>query len=142
LTNDDITTVSKGFSPFDLAALIGAHSTAKQSFVDPSKAGAGLDSTPGVWDVKYYTETRQGSAPFTLPSDKNLARNPATAFAFANFGVNKPAWDDAFVNAMVKMSMLGVSNRNMIDCTSALPGNSAAKRDVTGSRSIFGRLRW
>jgi len=40
----------------DLIALIGAHTTAKQRFVDPSKAGQSLDSTPGVWDVKFYSE--------------------------------------------------------------------------------------
>jgi len=47
----------------DLIALIGAHTTAKQFFVDPSKAGQPLDSTPGVWDVKFYSETLAASPP-------------------------------------------------------------------------------
>ncbi|EUC38486.1 hypothetical protein COCVIDRAFT_85161 [Bipolaris victoriae FI3] len=132
---------SRGFTPVDLAALLGAHSTAKQQFVDPSQAGAALDSTPGVWDIKYYTETLRGNAPFTLPADRNVARNPATALAFASFGVSKKAWDDAFVVAMVKMGMMGVTGRNMIDCTSALPKTSAAKREVKEKR-VSGRFTW
>jgi hypothetical protein len=49
-------------------------------------------------------------------------------------------WDSAFVNAMVKMSMLGVEDKGLIDCTSALPGGSK-KRDVR-SRNLFDRLKW
>jgi hypothetical protein len=40
----------------DLAALVGAHTTANQFFVDPARAGQPLDSTPGIWDVKFYSE--------------------------------------------------------------------------------------
>jgi hypothetical protein len=40
----------------DPIALIGAHTTANQFFVDPPNTGQLLDSTPGVWDVKFYTE--------------------------------------------------------------------------------------
>jgi hypothetical protein len=47
----------------DLIALIGAHTTAKQRFVDPSKAGQSLDSTPGVWDVKFYSEVLAPTPP-------------------------------------------------------------------------------
>jgi hypothetical protein len=35
----------KGFSAKDLAALLGAHSTSTQQFVDPSKANFSQDST-------------------------------------------------------------------------------------------------
>jgi hypothetical protein len=41
-----------GFDVRDLMALIGAHSTATQRFVDPSRAGQPQDSTPDIWDVK------------------------------------------------------------------------------------------
>lgn len=47
----------------DLIALIGAHTTAKQRFVDRSKAGQPLDSTPGVWDVKFYSEVLAPAPP-------------------------------------------------------------------------------
>ncbi|OWY51101.1 hypothetical protein AA0119_g1663 [Alternaria tenuissima] len=131
---------SKGFSPYDLAALIGAHTAAKQRVTDPSKAGAALDSTVGTWDNKYYSETKRGSAPFTLESDKNIAQNPLTAIPFSTFAASKGMWDSAFVGAMVKMSMLGVEDTNLIDCTSALPGGSK-KRDVKSS-NLFDRLKW
>ena len=106
----------------DLAALIGAHTTAKQRLADPSKAGTALDSTVGKWDNKYYSETKRGKAPFTLQSDKNVAQHPLTALPFSTFALSKGAWDAAFVSAMQKMSMLGVESDGLIDCTSALPG--------------------
>lgn len=42
---------------------------------------------------------------------------------------------------MVKMGMMGVTGRNMIDCTSALPKTSAAKREVKEKR-VSGRFTW
>ncbi|KAF1939197.1 heme peroxidase [Clathrospora elynae] len=131
---------SKGFTPVDLAALIGAHTAAKQIFEDPSQAGTPLDSTVGTWDNKYFSETKSGKAPFTLTSDKNIAQHPLTAAPFTMFGLSKGAWDAAFVSAMTKMSMLGVQSDGLIDCTSALPGGSR-KREVKNS-NLFDRLRW
>ncbi|KAF2033407.1 heme peroxidase [Setomelanomma holmii] len=132
---------SKGFSPIDLAALIGAHTAAKQRTTDPSKAGAALDSTVGTWDNKYYQETKSGKgAPFTLEADKNIAQNPLTTVPFSTFAASKSAWDFAFVSAMTKMSMLGVDSKDLIDCTSALPGGSS-KREIKGA-NLFDRLKW
>ncbi|KAF2878458.1 heme peroxidase [Massariosphaeria phaeospora] len=123
---------SKGFSVTDLVALIGAHSVAKQRTTDPSKAGASLDSTPGQWDNKYYSETTQKKAPFTLESDRSLATNLVAAVPFNAFALSKSAWAAAFVGAMQKMSMLGVEGVELTDCTAALPGGSN-KRDVKSS---------
>jgi hypothetical protein len=131
---------SKGFSPVDLAALIGAHTTAKQRGVDPSKAGASLDSTVGTWDNKFYQETKSGKAPFTLQADKNVAQNPITAIPFNTFALSKGAWDLAFVSAMTRMSMLGVDRASLVDCTSVLPGGSR-KREIRGA-NLFDRLKW
>lgn len=130
---------SKGFSAIDLAALVGAHSTAKQFVTDPSQAGAAMDSTPGEFDTKFYSETLKGQAPFTLESDKNLAKNLVTTGPFAAFAASKAAWAAAFVPAMTKMSMMGVQGE-LTDCTSALPGGSA-KRDVKRA-PLFDRLKW
>jgi catalase (peroxidase I) len=47
----------------DLVALIGAHTTANQFFFDTANAGQPLDSTPGVWDVKFYSEVLAGAPP-------------------------------------------------------------------------------
>ncbi|ORY07135.1 heme peroxidase [Clohesyomyces aquaticus] len=130
---------SKGFSATDLAALIGAHSTAKQFNADPSKAGTPLDSTPGEWDVKYYQETIDGTAPFTLQADKNLATHPVVGVPFAAFALTQGGWAAAFVPAMEKMSMMGVTG-DLIDCTSALPGGSS-KRDIRAA-PIADRFHW
>ena len=56
--------VDKTFRPQDLIALIGAHTVANQFFDDPSPANVGkpLDSTPGIWDVKFYSQG-QGNPP-------------------------------------------------------------------------------
>jgi hypothetical protein len=63
-----------------------------------------------------------------------------TAVPFSAFALSKSVWDAAFVSAMQKMSMLGVDDKGLIDCTSALPGGSK-KRDVRSS-NIFDRLKW
>ncbi|KAI8943620.1 hypothetical protein NX059_001606 [Plenodomus lindquistii] len=131
---------SKGFTPIDLAALIGAHTTAKQRNGDPAFAGASLDSTVGTWDNKFYSETKAGKAPSTIPADKNVAQHPLTTLSFSTFAVSKSAWDLAFVNAMVKMSMLGVDAKGLVDCTSALP-KGGRKREVRGT-NVWDRLRW
>jgi hypothetical protein len=130
---------SKGFSPIDLAALLGAHTVAKQRITNPD-APPELDSTVGTWDNKYFSETKRGQAPFSLPSDQDIAKNPITAGPFAAFGFSKAAWDVAFVNAMKKMSMIGVNQQGLIDCTSALPGGSR-KRDVRNS-NLFDRFKF
>jgi hypothetical protein len=89
----------KGFTATDLAALIGAHSTSKQFFVDQSQAGKSQDSTPGIWDVTYYGETLTGTAPFTFESDKNLAAQTEVAPVFKSFATNQTGWNAAFVPA-------------------------------------------
>jgi manganese peroxidase len=44
-----------GFSIRELMALIGAHTTGKQRFVDPTRAGNSFDSTVDIWDVRFCT---------------------------------------------------------------------------------------
>lgn len=70
---------NKTFSADGLVALMGAHSTSQQRFVNPARAGDPQDSTPGVWDVKYYGETASQNPPervFRFQSDINLANDP------------------------------------------------------------------
>lgn len=86
----------KGISPTELAALIGAHTTAKQRVFDPSMAGTPLDSTPGIWDIKYYQQVLQRTAPFILPSDAALAKNAATGGAFRSFAASQGGWSAAY----------------------------------------------
>ncbi|RFN43879.1 class ii peroxidase [Fusarium flagelliforme] len=54
---------NKTFGTRDLVAVVGAHTTAGQFFVDTNRAGAPLDTTPGVWDINYYREVLTDSPP-------------------------------------------------------------------------------
>jgi hypothetical protein len=51
----------KTITPEGLVALVGAHTSSNQFFVEPKKFGAPQDSTPGVWDVSFYNETLSNS---------------------------------------------------------------------------------
>lgn len=86
----------KGISPTELTALIGAHTASKQFVFDPSKAGTPLDSTVGVWDVKFYQQVLQKTAPFILPSDIQLAQTASTGAAFRAFAGSQGKWGAAF----------------------------------------------
>lgn len=112
----------------DLISLIGAHSVATQRFVDPSKAGQPLDSTPGIWDVKFYGEALQKTPPsgvFRLPSDNAFANDNATVTGFKVFSdpnIGQATWNAFYATAYVRMSLLGVNNINLLtDCTKVLP---------------------
>lgn len=65
----------KGFSSEDVVALLGTHSVAIQVNDDPSQAGKGLDSTPSEYDLKFYTETKEGTAPYSLQSDRLMSND-------------------------------------------------------------------
>ncbi|KAK4167118.1 putative lip/Mn/Versatile peroxidase [Cladorrhinum sp. PSN259] len=75
---------AKTIEPVGLAALLGAHSTSKQRFVDDNFFGFPQDSTPGVWDTLFYSQTLNGGAPdiFRIPSDVILSQHPHLFPAF------------------------------------------------------------
>jgi len=76
----------KGFSPADVAALVGAHTSARQFFTDPSKAGEAEDRTPGIWDVDYYNDTfNKPDGVFVFQSDTALAEDFRSGLAFKLF---------------------------------------------------------
>lgn len=70
-----------------LTALVGAHTTSQQQFVEPSRAGDPQDSTPGVWDIGFYAETLGTPSPrvFKFPSDVKLATNTFSSEEWATF---------------------------------------------------------
>jgi hypothetical protein len=82
---------AKGFSADDVVALLGTHSVAVQVNDDPSQAGKSLDSTPSTYDTKFYTETKDGTAPYSLQSDKLMSNDtqvyllPLLSYSAADF---------------------------------------------------------
>jgi hypothetical protein len=66
---------AKGFSADDVVALLGTHSVAVQVNDDPSQAGKSLDSTPSTYDTVFYKETKDGTAPYSLQSDKLMSND-------------------------------------------------------------------
>jgi hypothetical protein len=66
---------AKGLSAEDVVALMGVHSVAVMVNDDPSQAGKPLDSTPSIYDTTFYKETKDGTAPYSLQSDKLLSND-------------------------------------------------------------------
>lgn len=133
---------NKGFDDVDLAALLGAHSASKQFFVNETRAGQSQDSTPGIWDVKYYSETTSTSPPpevFVFPSDSKLAAHAVVGKQFKGFVNNQGKWNGKYADAMGRMNLFGVANTDgMADCTSALPKSTNIKREMR-AMPVYGR---
>jgi L-ascorbate peroxidase len=116
---------NKGFTAADLAALVGAHTSAKQRFHDTSRANFPLDTTPGTWDVEFYNETLQNPADSSivvLPSDKAFSTHAQTSPAWNSFVGNQVLWNAEYARTWIKMSLLGVNNlADLRLCTRTLP---------------------
>ncbi|CRK28640.1 hypothetical protein BN1708_015288 [Verticillium longisporum] len=116
----------KTIGPHGLVALVGAHTTSQQMFVNESRAGDPQDSTPGVWDVKFYPETT-GKAParvFRFPSDIKLSQHPTTKKEWKEFsgGGGQNHWNEDYAREYIRLSLLGVNNINKLtECTKVLP---------------------
>ncbi|KAH7144554.1 peroxidase [Dactylonectria estremocensis] len=120
--------MDKTIGPDGLIALLGAHTTSQQNFVNKTRAGDPQDSTPGVWDVLYYQQTLgQAATPervFMFPSDINLSKHPRTAPAFQAFAGagGQGIWNDDYAREYIRLSLLGVNNINQLtECTKVLP---------------------
>ncbi|KAI0505216.1 peroxidase [Xylaria bambusicola] len=116
----------KTFTASDLVALVGAHTAARQRFVDPSRAGAALDSDPQIWDASFYAETLTGNNKtfFILHSDKALATYSTTKAQWKTFAgsTGQALWSPAYAQAYFRMSLLGVNNLNQLtEITKVLP---------------------
>ncbi|KAF2262238.1 heme peroxidase [Lojkania enalia] len=121
----------------DLIALVGAHTTSQQHFVNTGRDGDPQDTTPGIWDVAFYPQTTANPPPRVLKfrSDVGLSQDsrtktPWTAFSDRTNGQER--WNDEYARAYTRMSMLGVNNINSLkECTKVLPAarNSFVSED-------------
>ncbi|KAH8650500.1 heme peroxidase [Tricladium varicosporioides] len=102
----------KTISGHDLAALLGAHTAAKQFFVDPSQRG-------------FYAQVLLPQVPrgvFRFFSDKSVSENFFEAIEWNMFAINQTHWNNDYANAYIRLSLLGVNNINYLtECTQTLP---------------------
>ncbi|KAJ7436692.1 heme peroxidase, partial [Mycena latifolia] len=113
-----------GFTVRDLMALVGAHSTGKQRFVDPTVANSSFDTTVDIWDVFLHkrADSRYSAGVLKLHSDVNFAHNTSTAREFLRFINNQEDWSD-YRAAHVKMSLLGQDVTTLTNCTELMPAS-------------------
>ncbi|KAI5866735.1 putative class II peroxidase [Durotheca rogersii] len=104
----------RGFSIREFIALMATHSTAKD------RSGNSLDTTVGEMDMRYYTETADGSISASLNSDKNLSNATETVGDWNAFAEDPVAWEQAFIPAMEKMAVIGNDQSQLVDCSEAL----------------------
>lgn len=92
----------KTFTANDVVALIGAHTSARQFFVDPRRAGTPMDTDPSIWDTLYYREVLTGNNKtiFILHSDWSLATYPETRPEFEAFAGprGQALWNPVSIN--------------------------------------------
>ncbi|KAF3036318.1 hypothetical protein E8E12_005811 [Didymella heteroderae] len=120
---------AKGFSGDDVVALMGTHSVAVQVNDDPAQAGKSLDSTPSIYDLKFYQETLDGTAPYSLQSDKGLAKNSETKKKWKEFADgDTSAWNKAFTDAWNRFTVIGNDVDSLQDCSSIIPSGASERR--------------
>ncbi|KAJ7753436.1 heme peroxidase [Mycena olivaceomarginata] len=117
-----------GFSIRELMALIGAHTTGKQRFVDTAKANSTFDTTVDIWDTRFYSSTdlnRPGT--LKLDSDANFAVDATTTADFNRFIGNQANWWVPFLYGLRirrrarEDELLGVDVTDLADCSEILP---------------------
>jgi peroxidase len=117
---------ARGFSTTDLVALSGAHTIGKQ--LD----GSAMDSTVGKWDSGFYSEVADGSAPDALGSDKFLSNSSETSGEWSSVGASSTSFEDAFVPAMEKLSLLGNDKDSLTDCSDVISNYAAGTLSQKG----------
>jgi manganese peroxidase len=103
-----------------LVALVGAHTTSQQRFVNPQRAFDPQDSTPGVWDVLVYSQVANLEATpkrvMKFASDIKLANHPRGRnawMAFASPQGGQQRWNDVrfTLQRSIKLTRLGIRKR-------------------------------
>ncbi|KAF2464488.1 heme peroxidase [Lindgomyces ingoldianus] len=120
---------AKTIDVHDLVALVGAHTTSQQHFVDTSRDGDPQDSTPGVWDVAFYGQTTGSPPPRVLKfaSDVKLSQDTRAKTEWQQFIGAQSHWNEDYAKAYTRLSLLGVNNINDLkECTQVLPPERTA----------------
>ncbi|KAF2850571.1 class II peroxidase [Plenodomus tracheiphilus IPT5] len=118
---------AKTIDAHDLVALVGAHTTSQQHFVDKARDGDPQDTTPGVWDIAFYPQTTANPPVRVLKfqSDINLSKDSRTKGEWAEFSdrnLGQNHWNEDYAKAYTRLSLLGVDNINELkECTKVMP---------------------
>ncbi|KAH8673343.1 peroxidase [Xylariales sp. PMI_506] len=110
-----------------LVALLGAHTTSQQHFVDTKRSGDPQDSSPGVWDVLFYSQTTSAKTPkrvFKFQSDVAISQYGQTADQWQEFtgSDGQSEWNEYYAREYVRLSLLGVKKLNgLTECSKILP---------------------
>lgn len=120
------TFAAKTIGPGGVVALLGAHTASRQTVIDPAQVGAAQDSTPGRWDLNYFSETINPATPSTIvkfQSDINIANDAITSPVWTQFKTNKAAWDTVrdLLHAPDRRTELTLCHRPTLPSTSACP---------------------
>ncbi|KAH8102147.1 prepropeptide lignin peroxidase [Cristinia sonorae] len=128
-----------GFEDVEVVWALSAHTIAAANDVDPNAAGAPFDSTPFTFDTQFFLETQLRGQDFTgkgtaqgevtsavkgvmrLQSDHLLARDSRTNCEWQSFVNNPQKLHDRFIDAWLKISLLGNDQDAMIDCSEVIP---------------------
>ncbi|RCI12786.1 hypothetical protein L249_0725 [Ophiocordyceps polyrhachis-furcata BCC 54312] len=126
----------KTISPQGLVALVGSHSAARQRFVERNRTGDTLDSTPGIWDTRFYDEvvdSKTAARVFKLQSDVSLSQDPRTKDVWSSYvgAQAQESFIKDYASEYVRLSLLGVNNINdLTECTQVLPPFIASLNSV------------
>ncbi|KAK7453945.1 fungal class II heme-containing peroxidase [Stygiomarasmius scandens] len=129
-----------GISVREAMALIGSHTCARQRFVDQAFANDTFDTTPEIWDIRFYSETKRNESDpgvFRLPSDLGFAQNSLTKDDYNRFVGSlstQEDWAREYADAHEKMSLLGQDVETLTDCTEIMP-ETIHLRDITVTSS-------
>ncbi|KAF2645879.1 heme peroxidase [Massarina eburnea CBS 473.64] len=106
---------SKGFTKTELVALSGAHTIGKQL------NGSAMDTSVGKFDSGFYKSVSDGSAN-PINADKYMSNSSDTKTEWNSVGASQTSFQDAFVPAMEKMSLMGWDKADLTDCSDIISG--------------------
>ncbi|KAF8910802.1 manganese peroxidase 1 precursor [Mucidula mucida] len=128
-----------GFTPAEVVALLASHTIAAADLVDPSIPGTPFDSTPNIFDSQVFIEVQMRGTLFPgtagnqgevesaiagelrLQSDNDFARDNQTSCEWQSFMTDHTKLQNDFKAAMLKLSLLGANQAEMVDCSDVIP---------------------
>ncbi|KAK0195899.1 manganese dependent peroxidase 1 [Armillaria mellea] len=138
-----------GFTTNEVVALLASHTIAAADLVDPTVRsleyyvgeipGTPFDSTPGLYDSQFFIEVQLHGTLFPgtagnqgevespiegemrLQSDAEIARDFRTACEWQSLMTDHAKLQRVFKDAMLKLSILGHSQNDLIDCSDVIP---------------------